>query len=80
MPYQLFGANKRERLRTQHSIWVALRSNQLGRIEALERAEWEVLPARGDLPSVPSLLPRPHFVIAHLFFQVAGAVEMSTTS
>lgn len=65
-PVRIGVANKRERLRTQHSIWVAYEEQPAWQ-EALERAEWEVLPARGDLPSIMTLLPRPHFVIAHLF-------------
>ena len=60
-PVRIGVANKRERLRTQHSIWVAFEEQPAWQ-EALERAEWEVLPPRGDLPSVTLLLP-----IAHLF-------------
>ncbi len=35
--------------------------------KALEEASWRTLPTQGRLPTLRSLTPRPHFLVAHLF-------------
>ena len=59
-------ANKRERLRTLHAIQVAYEDQPKWQ-KALEEASWRTLPTQGRLPTLRSLTPRPHFLVAHLF-------------